>query len=389
MPEDHASHDRSLLDRLNALKPTNVVLGKGENPLASGGLPGASTGELPEPLSREDALSARLRTLRNRPGSGGPQSVPAPDSPPRGPVAATAAAAAAAAAAASPARSAASPTSPLPSAAAAEVDDIDALLAADETALDELLEGLDFDPDLAGEDGDNPLDEIDVAAEAKKVEALLRRVQGGGGDDDSEGEETDRQEAELERQDEETAEARPPDPEAGKDGSSSESPSKEDAGEGGTDALALPGVPSGLVDPPQEAEAGENPLSLPTVPSQLVDPAPEADAATRKSVDFENDITERLAALKGLGASVKTDSFGMPSAPTFQPDDRPVPGVKKRPGYTDEDQKTWCTVCLEDATIRCLGCDDDVYCARCFREMHVGPRAGYDERGHQWVKFQR
>lgn len=136
-------------------------------------------------------------------------------------------------------------------------------------------------------------------------------------------------------------------------------------------------------DPMDKAD----PLNLPTVPSKLLDPAPTTEDG------FENDIAARMARLKGLGSgSGATDSFGLPSAPDFNPDDRPSPSPKpsyKRLGYTDEDQKTWCIVCLDDATIRCVGCDDDVYCARCWKEMHVGPSAGYDERGHQWVKFER
>lgn len=126
-------------------------------------------------------------------------------------------------------------------------------------------------------------------------------------------------------------------------------------------------------------------LTLPTVPSQLVDPAPTAGPAD----DFEADISARMASLRGLGS---LDALGMPSAPTFRPGESSSSGtglLRSRSKYTDEDQKTWCVVCLEDAAIRCVGCDNDVYCARCWKEMHVGPSAGYDERGHQWVKFER
>ena len=133
-------------------------------------------------------------------------------------------------------------------------------------------------------------------------------------------------------------------------------------------------------------------LGLPTVPEQL----PTTEAADRKSLDFENDMTTRLASLRGLGSGVNVDPFGLPVAPTFKPADRSPSSRKKRVmGYTDEDPKTWCIVCLDDATIRCVGCGDgdgddgEVYCARCWREMHLGPAAGYDERGHQWVKFVR
>jgi hypothetical protein len=136
---------------------------------------------------------------------------------------------------------------------------------------------------------------------------------------------------------------------------------------------------------------GDEPtLALPTVPSQLVDPAPQQDDGND---DFESDISARMASLRGLGS---LDALGLPSAPTFRPQDHdpsasaPVgKDLLRSSKYTDEDQKTWCVVCLEDATIRCAGCDDDVYCARCWKEMHVGPSAGYEERGHRWVKFER
>lgn len=142
---------------------------------------------------------------------------------------------------------------------------------------------------------------------------------------------------------------------------------------------------------------GEASLSLPAVPTNLADPAPTSGPAPQDGDDrFESSIAARLAALKGAQAPIiHTDALGLPSAPTFRPEDNSPaskPKLAARSGYTDADQKTWCIVCLEDGTIRCLGCDDDggggdVYCARCWKEMHVGPSAGYDERGHAWEKF--
>jgi hypothetical protein len=156
-----------------------------------------------------------------------------------------------------------------------------------------------------------------------------------------------------------------------------------------TAASTKPGPPS---------QPDSSPFSLPTVPSQLVDPVP---APRAQPTDFESSIAARMAALKGVsyGTDSASDTFGLPQAPSFDPDSKPAPSnflatgttVTGRGGggYTDEDQKTWCVVCLEDATIRCVGCDGDVYCGRCWRDMHVGPRAGYDERGHRWVRFER
>jgi hypothetical protein len=140
----------------------------------------------------------------------------------------------------------------------------------------------------------------------------------------------------------------------------------------------------------------EDTLRLPTVPSDLQD-QPDVAPGNKGDEDFAADIASRMAALQGLGSSSRdlpsaptsqVDDLGLPVVPSFAPGDRPIRGVVKRVGYTDADQKTWCIVCLEDGTIRCLGCDDDdVYCARCWKEMHVGPQAGYDERGHQWETF--
>ncbi|KAK4181063.1 hypothetical protein QBC36DRAFT_138020 [Triangularia setosa] len=128
-------------------------------------------------------------------------------------------------------------------------------------------------------------------------------------------------------------------------------------------------------------DSDSSPFELPTVPSALVDPAPDT---------FIDEISSRLAALRGVGP---VDSFGLPAAPTFAPEERRSTPAKKPPlggreeKYSDEDVKTWCVVCLDDGTVKCIGCDNDLYCDRCWREMHVGPRAGYDERGHQWVKY--
>lgn len=116
-------------------------------------------------------------------------------------------------------------------------------------------------------------------------------------------------------------------------------------------------------------DTSQEPLGQPS------SPAPSTDVDT---------ITARLAALRA-GSS---DPASLPSVPTSKPS-KPVNRLTSRTNYADEDIDSWCIVCLEDATLQCRGCDDDPYCVRCWREMHVGPAAGFDERTHKAVQFSR
>ncbi len=46
----------------------------------------------------------------------------------------------------------------------------------------------------------------------------------------------------------------------------------------------------------------------------------------------------------------------------------------------------WCSICTEDADRRCAGCDNDAFCARCWREGHAGEE---DLRCHRTVPIRR
>lgn len=132
---------------------------------------------------------------------------------------------------------------------------------------------------------------------------------------------------------------------------------------------------------PEQTTSKTEDIALPDVPSDLAE-IPSSKRAGSADID---DITARLAALRA--PSPNEDSLALPSVPTSKPSGQPVNRLTSRTNYTDDDVESWCTVCLEDATVRCPGCDDDVYCTRCWYEMHRGPQAGFDERSHKAVQF--
>lgn len=402
-----------------------------------------------EPLSREDALTERLRSLRNRRDHPEPE----PGDPPP-PYTASSPAARAQPPPLTSARVTGSAKAPRDEARRHrsggddEVAEEGSQSSGDyDHYFDDVLQPLDLEDDDEGDEGSDG--EGGEGGSSKRVEDLLAKLradpgaqpplpaeskpdaskakgEGSDDEDDSEGEVMSREvENVISRAIDELKLG----------GSASQpmglddvvSPGGEPEADGGAEAsrgdgpdLALPTVPQ---DAAGDKEHGASPkssqpgvkgggdkdgdagLSLPAVPTKLVDPAPTSGPAPADGADpFESSIAARLAALKGASAPIiHTDALGLPSAPTFRPEDNkksspPAGGPKRlaaRSGYTDADQKTWCVVCLEDGTIRCLGCDDDdggggggdVYCARCWKEMHVGPSAGYDERGHAWEKF--
>ncbi|EGY15281.1 hypothetical protein VD0002_g8361 [Verticillium dahliae] len=396
-----SSRDKSLLDRLNALKG-----GSGSSPHAnnspisldrSANALNVSIGIEPaKPASREDALAARLRSLRNTPER---------DTPPP-------------AAVASPQ---ASPPTPRPKQASAsspppqeqeqeQPHDVDPLLQTDDQTLEELLQ--DEDPEA------DPRWTLDLQPETARVEALLDELakdihrqddkSAGGNDDpeaekrdadeDTDGEEMNRDvdallaqaldEAELDAKLNPKSSGLRDEPTEDPPHEMADGPQKGDAGRQTPAAAAspfsLPSVPSAIT-PHKDADDGDDgepSLSLPSVPS---------GPATSSRLTDDDSLTARMAALhlpssdQDADAAAAATDIGLPSVPSDQPANR----LRSRTGYTDDDAKNWCTVCLEDATLRCLGCDDDGYCTRCWREMHVGPAAAFDDRTHKAVLLGR
>ncbi|KAE9368422.1 hypothetical protein N431DRAFT_470130 [Stipitochalara longipes BDJ] len=354
---DPPTYDQHLLDRLNALKKSSIKLDSSKQQPFSNTSTKAST--------PESDLSARLKSLRN--GS----SSPSPN----------------------PKTVVASNSSPFP---AAPVDDPDPILSPtdpDDKTLDELLADLGpedqwtLNPDDPG-DIKKLMDEARKAlpsdepprAPATKDSEARTKAEGKKLDKDSLTRNLDMSVFALDDEDDEKK---------GRESNlEDESREAQDIVARLLDEVNLeratePENQELLPDKPERTDEDEPTFSLPSAPSKLPDP-PAGTESSRKSLDFETDIAARMAALKGLGS---TNELGLPSAPTFKPLDKPVKGLMKK--YTDEEVESWCIICQDDATVKCLGCDGDLYCASCWKEGHMGPDVGWEERRHKWTKYKK
>ncbi|KAJ4372511.1 hypothetical protein N0V83_004285 [Neocucurbitaria cava] len=120
-------------------------------------------------------------------------------------------------------------------------------------------------------------------------------------------------------------------------------------------------------------------LTLPSAPTDL----PEDDFDRTQAI--EDAFTARLKALSAPSPS-QTDSLGLPSAPSFAPQKKP-PLSSNLQARIDDEVDTWCIICQDDATLKCLGCDSDLYCQNCWMEGHRGESAGFEERRHKAVLY--
>ncbi|KAM3502842.1 hypothetical protein MY11210_008940 [Beauveria gryllotalpidicola] len=320
--------------------------------------------------SREDALTARLRSLREGSATPEPERQRASPNP---------AAAAQPAPAASEKQTFIIPPAPSSSKKYQEEEIIEHVFETDDDTLQELLADVTPDEDPGGASGAHePSDEQVRALLEKLVDDIPKDLSDPrpthdhalDSDDGSDSEAMKRQVADIMGRYQDEAETE----EAQRNRQASED--------------------DDFQDPHDEATHNTDP---PSVPSDLQDHLPSSAARSEHKPGLD-DITARLAALRAPSHNTDgggdddddaSDSLNLPSVPTSRPSVQPVSRLQTRTGYTDDDVDSWCTVCLEDATLQCLGCDDDVYCARCWHEMHVGPAAAFDDRSHRAVQFTR
>ncbi|OBT83159.1 hypothetical protein VE02_08250 [Pseudogymnoascus sp. 03VT05] len=147
-----------------------------------------------------------------------------------------------------------------------------------------------------------------------------------------------------------------------------------------------PPPPQSTNPPSPDRTTTNDPLTLPSTPSTLLSPPDPPDPET---LAFANSITARMAALQN---PTTIDALGMPSAPSTAP----VTSSRGVPSKPAPEPDTACVICYDNATVLCRGCEDSfgdaeeaLYCARCWKEGHLGTDAGVEERKHEWIKFKR
>ncbi|KAF2013294.1 hypothetical protein BU24DRAFT_234405 [Aaosphaeria arxii CBS 175.79] len=126
------------------------------------------------------------------------------------------------------------------------------------------------------------------------------------------------------------------------------------------------------------SSSGNTPLTLPSAPTTTL----PRDSLTQTQ-SLEDALTARFAS---LSPSPHSNDLTLPSAPSFSPAKKPPKVTAK---FTDEEIESWCVICNDDATLKCLGCDGDLYCRNCWMEGHRSEGAGYEERRHRAVVYSK
>ena len=135
-----------------------------------------------------------------------------------------------------------------------------------------------------------------------------------------------------------------------------------------------------------DEQQDESALNLPNTPSDLPPPPTSSERPSYEDSELE-------ARFSKLGLDLPSTPNTIPSARAKAGSKANLENLKKAkaksnlPRYTDAEIDSWCCICTEDGEVRCLGCDGDIYCQKCWREGH-GNAPG-QEKGHRAVQFNR
>ena len=128
------------------------------------------------------------------------------------------------------------------------------------------------------------------------------------------------------------------------------------------------------------AKTSSTHFDLPSTPAKDPDFSEAPLAAQSASSTEDSDLAARFA------------SLSLPSVPSTTPSLAPYNSSTNpytSTSYADSDISTWCIICNDDATMRCIGCDGDLYCTTCWMEGHRGEDAGFEEKKHKAVQYNK
>ena len=168
--------------------------------------------------------------------------------------------------------------------------------------------------------------------------------------------------------------------------------SQEPERESSTASLSRSPTESAQANDPQQSEEAEAEASLQRILDEIELERQQQPASTVPS--------SPSASMPALHAPAPPDSFAslvfpsltdlplpsldLPSAPTAEPSTRKP--ARQSPGFSDKEIDSWCIICCANATVKCFGCDGDLYCWGCWREGHVGQDVGVEEKSHVWER---
>jgi hypothetical protein len=121
-----------------------------------------------------------------------------------------------------------------------------------------------------------------------------------------------------------------------------------------------------------EEDQDKSSLSILDLPSTPQGTKAQTKPSITASTNDDDALEARLAALTG-GSKTNT---GITSR-----NDAEDP--------TEDPTENWCIICYDDATLKCYGCDGELYCTNCWKEGHTGPDAGMEERRHRAAAYKK